>query len=205
VDRLALKKLGLFGGRFDPVHHGHLQAARTALTDASLVGVIFVPAGRICGHGRPTVGAPAHRLAMLRRAIADTPQFAISEIEVWAETPRYTVDTVAQLQREHPVHQLCWILGQDQLRGIEGWRGIDRLAAMVDFIVVDRAGMSRPPGPSLPGVRVHACMAPPLAHSSSDLRMRMQNHEPIEGWTPAAVADYIRACGVYPGVGPAGA
>jgi nicotinate-nucleotide adenylyltransferase len=131
-------RLALYGGTFDPVHHGHLILARDALEQLAVDRVIFIPAGR-SPHKLASSPAPAHlRRDMLAAAIAGEPRFGLDESELEAPGPSFTIDTVERLRREHPDAELLYLIGADNLRELHTWRRIDDLRRLVEFVVLGR-------------------------------------------------------------------
>ena len=137
----AKKRLALYGGTFDPVHVGHLEAARKVSQLFEIEKVLFVPA-RMAPHkiGRP-VTEPIHRYAMLALATQNDPELVISTFELDAPNRRYTVDTIEHFQRElDDSTELFFIMGSDSWSEIATWREWERLLTMTNHIVVTRPG-----------------------------------------------------------------
>jgi len=135
-------RVGIYGGSFDPIHDGHLRAARAAREAMKLDEVVFVPTGvpphKAAGHH----AAPQHRYNMASLAIADDPAFRICDIEVRAQAPSYTVDTVRYLVNAEP-HVTDWyfIFGDDCAANLHRWKGLDELRKRVHFISIRRYGL----------------------------------------------------------------
>ncbi|MFC2023911.1 nicotinate-nucleotide adenylyltransferase [Chloroflexota bacterium] len=198
-----IRRLGILGGTFDPVHHGHLVAAEAAYHQLGMNPVLFVPAG-IPPHkaGRPVADA-RHRLAMLELAIAGKPHFAISQVDLDRPGPCYTLDTLRLLRAEWgPEPRLFFVEGADSLADIGGWFQPQRIIEMCEFAVVHRPGADVDLvrlEKRLPGLadRVHWLQMPSLEISSSDIRARVRAGDPISYLLPAAVESYIYERGLY--------
>src|SRR6185503_18884035 len=137
----ALRRIALYGGTFDPVHTGHVEAARRVLQLFEIEKVLFIPA-QMAPHkvGRP-VTEPIHRYAMLALATQDDPQLSISTFELDAPDRRYTVDTVERFQQVlGDSIELFFIMGADSWSEITTWRGWERLLSMSNHVVVTRPG-----------------------------------------------------------------
>ena len=186
-------KLGLLGGTFDPVHHGHLRAAENARTALGLDRVAFMPA-RVPPH-RATPAAPAlHRYAMVALAVTGDPAFFASDLELAREGPSYTVDTVRAL-REHG--EVVLIVGSDNLPLLPGWKDAPQLLELCTVAVVGRPGQAHAVPAELPGARFHAVDESEVPVSSSDLRRRVREGRSIRYLTPRSVARYIEDQGLY--------
>ena len=133
-------QLALYGGTFDPIHHGHLILAREALERLGLDRVVFVPAAQSPHKLHRTPTDPRVRLEMVRAAIADEPRFACDDAEVDRPGPSFTIDTVERYAAAHPAAQLYYFLGHDNVRELSTWRRIDDLRRLARFVVFDRAG-----------------------------------------------------------------
>jgi len=131
-------RLALYGGTFDPVHHGHLILAREALEQLSLDRVIFIPAGH-SPHKLARAPAPAAlRLAMLAEAIAGEPRFFLDDAELSRPGPSFSIDTAERIAAQFPGAQIHYLIGADNLRELHTWRRIDDLRRIVQFVVLGR-------------------------------------------------------------------
>lgn len=207
----AARRVGLFGGSFDPIHAGHLHAARSAQAAFGLERVLFVPARRSPFKGGPQAEpAPgADRLAMVELAIAGEPSWRASALELEREGPSYTLDSVralrAELGREGPL-ELFLILGSDQLAGLPRWRGIEELLREARPIVVWREGEPEREidalagslsEPALARLRAGLVREPPLVVSASELRAGGLWAQGATRLVPPAVLAYARERGLY--------
>ena len=186
-------KLGLLGGTFDPVHHGHLRAAENAREALGLDRVAFMPA-RVPPH-RATPGAlPLHRYAMVALAVSGHPAFFASSLELLRDGPSYTVDTVLALREDGEV---VLIVGSDNLPLLPEWKDVPRLLELCTVAVVGRPGQPARVPAGLPPERFHAVAESEVPVSSSDLRRRVKEGRSIRYLVPDGVARYIQDQGLY--------
>jgi len=196
-------KIGLLGGTFDPVHHGHLVAAQEAHYQLALDRILFVPAGQPPHKSRHPISAAHHRLQMLERAIAGQSHFAISRVDLERPGPHYTVETLELLRAElGPEPTFVFIEGADSLAEMLTWYRPRRLIELCELAVVGRPGVEIDYGHlqrELPGLegRLHRVQMPCLEISSSELRARVQAGQPISFLVPPAVEAYIYEQGLY--------
>lgn len=135
---ISSEKIGLFGGSFDPIHHGHLIMARDAVELLGLDRVIFIPAN-FSPHkvGRPP--APSRlRCEMVEAAIFGEPRFSMDDCEAGRPGPSFAVDTVELMRRRFPQASLFYFIGEDNVAALHTWREIDRLKELASFVVFAR-------------------------------------------------------------------
>jgi nicotinate-nucleotide adenylyltransferase len=194
------RRVGVMGGTFDPIHHGHLVAAEEARWQFDLDRVVFVPTGR--PWQKPAGVSPAEdRYRMTVLATASNPAFTVSRLEVDHQGPTYTVDTLRRLRAAQPAGtRLFFITGADAVLQILTWKEPDQVLALAEFIAATRPGfdLARLIG-QVPGAagRVHRMEIPALAISSSDLRTRVARGAPIQYLVPDEVARYIHDHALY--------
>ncbi len=133
------RKLGIFGGTFNPVHYGHLAAAQEVSERLGLDRVLFIPS-YLPPHKQETVPAASHRLEMVRLAVTGNPVFAASDIEMRRGGRSYTIDTVETLLRDHPGSDLFFLIGLDSFLEIHTWHEWERLLTLCRFVVLSRPG-----------------------------------------------------------------
>lgn len=202
-----MRRIGLMGGTFDPVHIGHLLAAEAAREAAELSEVWFIPTA-VPVH-KPQPGASGEeRRALVAAAIAGHPAFRVEELELARQGASYTIDTVLELRRRHPDDAFFWIVGADMRDDLPHWRRIEELASLVTFIALGRPGAEaaasegggaerRAPLPAyLSGAIVNAQM-PPIGISSTDIRRRRAEGRSIRYMVPEAVRAEIERKGLY--------
>ena len=189
-DGPAKKRIGVMGGTFDPIHHGHLVAASEVASQFHLDEVIFVPTGEPWQKdGRP-VSPAEDRYLMTVIATASNPQFSVSRIDVDRKGPTYTTDTLRDLRAEHADADLFFITGADALSQIFSWRNAGELFDLAHFIGVTRPGHTLS-DPGLPEGGVSLVEVPALAISSTDCRVRVASGEPVWYLVPDGVVRYI--------------
>lgn len=190
-----MKRLGLFGGSFDPVHLGHLLVARAALEEVGLDQLVFIPAAQSPFKPGSTPAPAEHRLRLLRLALAGETRCALDDQEVRRGGVSYTIDTVRDYADRFPKTELFYLIGADHLAQLPAWREATALADLVQFVVIPRPGQTPI---SLPEpFRLRHLQGFPLAVSSSQLRARVKAGLPIDHLTLPAVAEAIRNNRLY--------
>jgi nicotinate-nucleotide adenylyltransferase len=190
------KRLGVMGGTFDPIHHGHLVAASEVASLFALDEVVFVPTGQPWQKSEQRVSPAEDRYLMTVIATASNPQFSVSRIDIDRKGPTYTVDTLRDLRREHPDADLFFITGADALEQILSWRNAEEMFELAHFIGVTRPGHTLT-NPGLPEGGVSLVEVPALAISSSDCRSRVARGEPVWYLVPDGVVRYIDKRALY--------
>lgn len=182
-------RLGILGGSFDPVHHGHLILARDAQEKLELDRVIFVPAN-VSPHKTGTIPANAmDRLEMLRLALADEEGFAVVDFELVRPAPSYTVETLRHLQSQHPGSELVLLIGSDNVEKFPTWHEAENIPQLARLAVMERRAQT--PAHPWPVVRRL------IDISSTEIRQRVARGQSIRYLTPDAVCDYIMQKGLY--------
>lgn len=198
-----IQRLGVLGGTFDPIHHGHLVAAQEARHQLGLDLVLIVPAGNPPHKPVRPISAAAHRLRMVELAIAGRSGFSLSRVDVDRPGPCYTVDSLALLRQEWGSGPVFYFIeGADSLAEITTWYQPQRLIQLTELAVVQRPGIELDLDhleTHLPGLveRLHWVQMPQLEISSSDLRARVRDGRPISYLLPDSVEAYIRQQGLY--------
>src|SRR3954447_10659335 len=195
-------RLGVMGGTFDPIHHGHLVAASEVAAEFDLDEVVFVPTGQPWQKSHKQVSEPEHRYLMTVIATASNPRFTVSRVDVERPGPTYTIDTLRDLRAQRPDADLFFITGADALAQILSWKDIDELWSLAHFVGVTR------PGHVLDGMGrddVSLLEVPAMAISSTDCRARVAVNHPVWYLVPDGVVQYIAKYGLYSDPAPAGA
>ena len=189
VKRWALKKIAIYGGTFDPIHHAHLILARDALETLNLDEVIFVPAAISPLKKTAPVASGEVRLAMLRSAIKGEPKFAVDACELRRPAPSYTIDTVEEVQRRNNDAEIYCLIGEDNVEKLRKWHRFTELNATVRFVVLDRTGQRT--GHSYPVVKRK------MDISATEIRRRVASGWSIRYLVPPAVEEIIRREKLY--------
>lgn len=197
---MTQQRIGLMGGTFDPIHHGHLVAAGEARWQFDLDTVLFIPTGQ--PWQKPVGVSPAEdRFRMTVIATASNPAFAVSRIEIEHPGPTYTVDTLRRLRADlGDDARLFFITGADAVLHILTWKDRDEVLGLAEFIAATRPGYDldllteRLP---VARERLHPLEIPMLAISSTELRARVARGQPIQYLVPDGVAEYVAEHGLY--------
>jgi nicotinate-nucleotide adenylyltransferase len=196
----AAQRVGIMGGTFDPIHHGHLVAASEVAARYDLDEVIFVPTGQPWQKDGRDVSAPEHRYLMTVVATASNPHFTVSRVDIDRGGPTYTIDTIKDIAEQYPGAELFFITGADALAQILSWKDADEAMRMARFIGVTRPGYELS-AEHLPVDSVVLQEVPALAISSTDCRSRVRRGEPVWYLVPDGVVQYISKHGLYKKVG----
>jgi nicotinate-nucleotide adenylyltransferase len=204
------RRVGLFGGTFDPPHQGHLVAAQEALEQLALDVVYLMPAGE--PPHKPVQGmTPAPlRLAMVHAAVAGHPGFQVRDDELKRAGPSFTVDTLRALKKANPEDDVFLILGADQWRAFHRWRAPDEIGRLATLVVLNRGRdgardseetgkqgpLPVPPGMAKPASIVEISI-PALELSSSEIRERVRTGRSIRFLVPDEVRRIIREAQLY--------
>ncbi|WP_106298551.1 nicotinate-nucleotide adenylyltransferase [Knoellia remsis] len=193
---MARRRLGVMGGTFDPIHHGHLVAASEVQSLFDLDEVIFVPTGQPWQKADRDVSEPEHRYLMTVVATASNPRFQVSRVDIERDGPTYTIDTLRDLRRLYPEDELFFITGADALAQILSWKDADELFELAHFIGVTRPGYELSES-GLPDDKVTLQEVPAMAISSTDCRERVADGEPVWYLVPDGVVQYINKHRLY--------
>ena len=187
-------RIGVMGGTFDPIHHGHLVAASEVAQSFDLDEVIFVPTGK--PWQKDDVSSSEHRYLMTVIATASNPRFTVSRVDIDRAGPTYTIDTLRELKKQRPAAELFFITGADAIAQILSWRDHDELWDLAHFVAVSRPGHVLSTA-GLPTDDVSQLEIPALAISSTDCRERVEHGNPVWYLVPDGVVQYIAKHHLY--------
>jgi nicotinate-nucleotide adenylyltransferase len=191
------KRLGVMGGTFDPIHHGHLVAASEVRAWFDLDEVVFVPTGQPWQKETREVSPAEDRYLMTVIATASNPRFSVSRVDIDRPGPTYTIDTLRDLKAERGVGwDLYFITGADALEQILTWRDVGELFELAHFVGCTRPGHELS-NVGLPEGKVSLVEVPALAISSTECRERVSQGEPIWYLVPDGIVQYIAKRQLY--------
>jgi nicotinate-nucleotide adenylyltransferase len=189
-------RVGIMGGTFDPIHHGHLVAASEVAQLFGLDEVVFVPTGEPWQKTERRVSTAEHRYLMTVIATASNPRFWVSRVDIDRPGPTYTVDTITDIAGQRPGAELFFITGADALAQILSWKDGEKALRMARFIGVTRPGYELSDA-HLPVDSVTLIDVPAMAISSSDCRARVEQGRQVWYLVPDGVVQYIAKHGLY--------
>jgi nicotinate-nucleotide adenylyltransferase len=192
------QRIGVMGGTFDPIHHGHLVAASEVADFFSLDEVVFVPTGQPWQKDDRKVSPAEDRYLMTVIATASNPRFSVSRVDIDRPGETYTIDTLRDLRAERPDAEFFFITGADALARMISWRDADELFTMAHFVGCTRPG-HRLTMSDLPSDQVSLLEIPALAISSTVCRERVRGGHPIWYLVPDGVVQYISKRELYRG------
>jgi nicotinate-nucleotide adenylyltransferase len=191
------KRLGVMGGTFDPIHHGHLVAASEVQFWFHLDEVVFVPTGQPWQKSDQKVSPAEDRYLMTVIATASNPRFSVSRVDIDRPGPTYAVDTLRDLRSlRGPGWEMYFITGADALEQILSWRDLDELFELAHFVGCTRPGHTLSDA-GLPEGKVTLVEVPALAISSTECRQRISDGEPIWYLVPDGIVQYITKRQLY--------
>jgi nicotinate-nucleotide adenylyltransferase len=193
-------RLGVMGGTFDPIHHGHLVAASEVASFFDLDEVVFVPTNQPWQKAERQVSAAEDRYLMTVIATASNPRFTVSRVDIERGGVTYTIDTLRDLRTERGEDvDLFFITGADALAQILTWRSVEKLFDLAHFVGCTRPGveLASPVIAQLPADKITLIEVPALAISSTNCRERVGQQEPIWYLVPDGIVQYIAKRGLY--------
>ena len=191
-----ISKIGVMGGTFDPIHHGHLVAASEVADRFALDEVLFVPTGQPWQKAERLVSTAEDRYLMTVIATASNPRFSVSRVDIDRGGPTFTVDTLSDLHATLPDAELFFITGADALAQILSWRDVEQVFRYAHFVGVTRPGYELG-NDHLPDGAVSLVEVPAMAISSTDCRARVAEGRPVWYLVPDGVVQYISKRNLY--------
>jgi len=200
------ERVAMFGGTFNPIHRGHVTVARAVVERLDLSRLVLMPSAGPPHKSSEELAPAEDRLAMCRLAAAEDSHLAVSDLELRRPPPSYTVDTLAELHREHPAAELLLVIGADMLRDFHLWRRFDEIARRARLITLPRPGVTIGPLAELRRALGDAAAeqilrdvqdTPLVDISSTEIRRRLAAGRPVDDLVSEAVARYIVEHGLY--------
>jgi nicotinate-nucleotide adenylyltransferase len=189
AENKKLKKIGIYGGSFDPIHHGHLILAREAREALDLEKVILVPAAVSPFKRRAAAASGDIRLKMLHAAIEGEEGFAIDDCELCRPPPSWTIDTVLEIGKRETDSEIYLLIGEDTVGTLARWRRFDDLRKIVRFVVLDRTGSQTQ--------RDYQIVRRKIDISATEIRKRVARGQSIRYLVPPAVEEIIQREKLY--------
>ena len=185
----CVRKIGVYGGTFDPVHHAHLILARDALEQLELGEIVFVPAATSPHKLDRRATAPEIRLEMLYAALAGEPRFRVDDRELRRPPPSFTIDTIEEMITSVPKIKIFYLLGSDNLARLPSWHRFDELQRLVEFVILNRGNTVLE--------TAFSTINRPLAISGTEIRNRVATQRSIRYLVPSTVSEIITRRQLY--------
>ncbi len=202
---MSARKIGMLGGTFNPVHHGHLILAERAREALELEVLYLVPSGTPPHKAAEGLAPAADRLEMVRLATAGNPRLDVFDLEVRREGTTYTVDTLRELRADDPAVELYFLIGADSVPELPTWRNVEELFELAHFVTLRRPGYDdglervagRLPEAAIEDLARHGLETPHIEISASQVRERCEAGLSIRYLVPDAVREHIEAARLY--------
>ncbi len=198
---MSNKRIGLFGGTFDPPHIGHLISAQSIADTLALDEVIFIPASQPPHKLGLSISSAEHRYNMLALAIEDNPKFSIDHVELNKAEPCYTINTVRYFLERYREDKLYWLIGADSLAELPSWYRFEELIELIDIVAAWRGGFEnrrvlselkeKVDGQQYEKLSNGLIRTPMIEISASEIRQRVKENKSIKYLVPSKVQDYI--------------
>ena len=183
-----MRRIAIYGGTFDPIHHAHLILAREAREQLDLEKIIFVPAA-VSPFKESPAAPPETRLRMLRRAIENQEGFVSDDCELRRPPPSYTFDTVTEIRKREADADLYYLIGEDNVEGLTRWHRFSELEKLVQFVVLDRSGAGPP--------HSYLAVRRKIDISATNIRKRVASGQSIRYLVPQGVEEIIQQEKLY--------
>ncbi len=191
------KRIGIFGGTFDPIHLGHLIAARQAAENLGLDQVVFIPAGQPPHKGGEKLSPARDRYQMVRLAVRGDDLFRVSDIEIRSKNASYTVNTLKALKSKYKTAGLFLLLGMDQAVLLSTWKEPQKLFDLATVCVLSRPGFTRNKVESRWRKMLRFLPVSQVDISATAIRDRVRRSQPIRNLVPESVSRYIKNKKIY--------
>lgn len=191
-----MRKIGILGGSFDPIHNGHLAIAQDSMLQAGLDMIYFMPTAQSPLKNHDPIAKASDRYKMIELALKGHPKFDVLDWEILRTGVSYTIDTVKMLKKNWPHINFYWIIGSDLLEFLPQWKEINELVKLIEFIVLQRPGSSLSL-PQIPNLKILKINNPLYPISSSEIRIYVQDKKPIDIFVPIEVKNYILINKIY--------
>lgn len=188
-----MKRLGILGGTFDPIHLGHLRMAQVVLEKMKLNQVVFVPSNLPPHKSAAGLSPGGERLYLARLAIQGNPNFTVSSFETERKGKSYSIDTVRHFAKTPPKAKLFFIIGYDAFTALHKWKAMEEILKMTEFVVVNRPGNFKKHG----RIKHHSVVMPGMDISSSSIRQLVKQGKSIRYLVAEAVRGYIEKNRLY--------
>ena len=194
-----MRKVGIMGGTFDPIHIGHMLAATAAMEGANLDEVWFIPANTPPLKPNAPKASPEQRLKMVQLAISGRPHFHALDIELKRTGTSYSFDTVTTLLQLYKDVELYYIIGSDRVHDLSSWYKAEQLRDLIGFIGLNRAGepLNMDSMSSEWKQKIHIVPMPLIEISSTMIRSRLARNQSIDYYCPEVVVSYIKEQRLY--------
>ena len=197
-----MRKIGILGGTFDPIHLGHLKLASIALNELSLDEVIFIPSG--ISYMKSNVTDSSHRYAMTELAVKDYPSFSVSDIEIKRQKNSYSYETLEELNRIYPDADIIFIVGADSFINLDKWKFPGRILRAASLAVLVRDDVSEDVLSAktedykrIFNAKVFFLHAPQIDISSTNIKKKIKNGESVQDLLAPSVYSYIKEHKLY--------
>jgi nicotinate-nucleotide adenylyltransferase len=199
MSKMEKKRIGLFGGTFNPIHCGHVKAAESVQNIFSFDRILFIPSYLPPHKESVDVASAAHRLKMVELALASFDRFFPSSVEIDARGTSYSILTLNKIKEMFPQTEAFFLLGIDAFLEIETWKDYEDVLEQCSFVVMSRPGfrLSEAKDILTEKYKIYLLSINTLDISSSEVRERIRKNQPIEGLVPENVENYIKERRLY--------
>jgi len=191
---MGIKKIGILGGTFDPIHLAHLKLATIAIKEYGLNEIIFIPAGNPWMKNNSIITNATHRINMVKIVIEEEPLFKCSSIEILRTGNTYTIDTLIELGVKQSTNEYYLIMGSDSYKQLHRWKNYQEILNTVEIILFQRKGDDFP---QVIDSNIKIIEKEIDNISSTNIRRKIQNNKSLNGLVPINVEEYILKNNLY--------